>query len=107
MLPVQPTTRKTRHVSSKVATVIPDIGLDEEPISPVRREETVTKRNPKMTIRIAPSQFIWRVGAAQIRTIAANIPPATNFIDKSWSVRTVEACVLVSAWKSANPERNP
>ncbi len=32
---------------------MPEIGFDDEPISPVSREETVTNRNPKMMIRIA------------------------------------------------------
>ena len=31
---------------SSVATVILEIGFDEEPISPVRREDTVTNRKP-------------------------------------------------------------
>ena len=42
------------HVSSKVAMVMPEIGLEDEPISPVRRRETVTNRKPKTTIRTAP-----------------------------------------------------
>src|SRR5437764_10696658 len=51
---VQPMTRKTRQVSKSVATVIPEIGFEEEPTSPVKRDETVTKRNPKATMRSAP-----------------------------------------------------
>ena len=31
-------------MKSSVATVMPEMGLEEEPISPVSREETVTKR---------------------------------------------------------------
>ena len=53
MLPVQPRTTKIRQVSRRVATVMPEIGFDDEPISPVRRDETVTKRNPKMMMRMA------------------------------------------------------
>src|SRR5213083_3417912 len=34
---VQPTIRNARHVSSNVATVIPEIGVEDEPISPVNR----------------------------------------------------------------------
>ena len=45
--PTQPSRTKIRQVSSSVATVIPEIGFDDEPISPVSREETVTNRNPK------------------------------------------------------------
>src|SRR6266581_3355296 len=59
---VQPMIKKTRHVSSKVATVIPEMGFDDEPISPVSREETVTKRKPNSTIRNAPSQSICNSG---------------------------------------------
>src|SRR2546422_6485088 len=54
---VQPMIKNTRQVSSNVATVMPDIGFDDEPISPVSREETVTNRNPKPTIRSAPTRF--------------------------------------------------
>ncbi len=50
--------KKTPQVSSSVATVIPEMGFDEDPISPVRRELTVTNRKPKTTIRIAPTTFI-------------------------------------------------
>src|SRR5438445_308178 len=45
--PTRPTMRKMMHVKSRVAMVMPEIGLDDEPISPVRRDDTVTNRNPK------------------------------------------------------------
>src|SRR3982751_1530593 len=51
---VQPIIKNTRQVISSVATVIPEIGLEEEPTSPVNRDETVTNRNPKAIIRRAP-----------------------------------------------------
>src|SRR5918911_5023913 len=51
---VHPTARKIRQVRSSVATVIPEIGFDDDPISPVRREETVTNRKPKAMIIAAP-----------------------------------------------------
>ena len=44
-------TTKTTHVAIRVAIVIPEIGLEEVPMMPTIREETVTKKNPKMTIR--------------------------------------------------------
>src|SRR5437773_9252268 len=53
---VQPITKNTRQESSKVATVIPEIGFDEEPTSPVNRDETVTKRKPKASISLAPTK---------------------------------------------------
>ena len=54
---VQPMTKKTRQVRSSVATVMPEMGFDEEPISPVRRDETVTNKKPKAMIRTAPRTF--------------------------------------------------
>src|SRR5688500_20279130 len=51
---VQPRARNARQVNSKVATVMPEIGFDDDPTSPVSRDETVTKRNPRMMIRRAP-----------------------------------------------------
>src|ERR1043166_4504846 len=54
---VQPIIRNTRHVSSNVATVMPEIGFEDDPISPVSLEETVTNKKPKATIRMAPSRL--------------------------------------------------
>src|SRR6267143_3441817 len=54
---VHPIIKNTRHVNSSVATVIPEIGFDEEPTSPVKREETVTKRKPNAMISNAPRIF--------------------------------------------------
>ena len=50
--PVQPSATKIVQVRMSVAMVMPEIGLDEEPISPTIRDETVTKKKPKMTTRI-------------------------------------------------------
>src|SRR5437762_1665868 len=38
---VQPMIKNTRHVSNSVATVMPEIGFDDDPISPVSRDDTV------------------------------------------------------------------
>ena len=35
---------------------MPEMGFDDEPISPVSREETVTNRNPKAMIISAPKK---------------------------------------------------
>src|SRR6188768_3050899 len=51
---VQPSERNTRQVNRRVATVIPEIGFDDEPTSPVRRDETVTNKKPRITISIEP-----------------------------------------------------
>src|SRR3954453_14897665 len=42
--PTQPSITKITHVSSRVAIVIPEIGFDDDPITPVIRELTVTNR---------------------------------------------------------------
>src|SRR6516225_4365351 len=47
--------RKIKQVSARVATVIPEIGLDDDPISPVNRDETVTNKKPKISTNPAPS----------------------------------------------------
>ena len=61
--PVQPTIRNTRQVSISVAMVMPEMGLEVEPISPVRRDDTVTKNAPRMTMSSAPSRFMCSDGA--------------------------------------------
>ena len=47
--------------------VIPEIGLDDEPITPVIRELTVTNRNPNRTIMHAADQPAVEVGGDQVR----------------------------------------
>src|ERR1039458_7075297 len=47
---VQPLTRKMAEVAMRVAMVMPETGLAEEPMRPTMRELTVTKRKPKKTI---------------------------------------------------------
>ena len=77
--------RKTRHVSKSVATVMPEIGFDEEPISPVRRDDTVTNKKPKATISNAPKRLKRRFncGASMIASSKTMMPPSTNFIERS------------------------
>ena len=66
--------RKMRQVNNSVATVIPEIGFDEEPISPVTREETVTKRKPKAMMSSAPRKFMCSDGASMMPTISPTMP---------------------------------
>ena len=44
---------KIEQVRISVAIVMPEIGFDEVPMRPVIRDETVTKKNPKMMVRMA------------------------------------------------------
>src|SRR5437763_2728888 len=69
---VQPRAKKIRHVSSSVATVMPEMGLDDEPISPVRRDDTVTNKNPNSTISTAPSGCIFKSGTQENSGILCN-----------------------------------
>ncbi len=45
------------HVMISVAIVMPEIGFDELPMSPVMRDDTVTKKKANTTIRIAARKF--------------------------------------------------
>ena len=56
--PVLPSSKKIRHVSSSVAMVMPEIGFDDEPTSPVKRDDTVTNRKPNSRIISAPSRSL-------------------------------------------------
>ena len=60
-----------RQVRSRVAIVMPEMGLLEEPISPVRREETVTKRNPNTSTSNGPTTKLGSVWPALASTIIA------------------------------------
>ena len=75
--PVLPISRKIRQVKSSVATVMPEIGLDDEPISPVNREDTVTNRNPNTMMSSAPAKFICKAGVAMIPTTRMIMPMPT------------------------------
>src|SRR5262249_61019482 len=54
---VQPRSRNIAQVAISVAIAIPEIGLDDVPINPVMREDTVTNRNPKTTTSRAAKKF--------------------------------------------------
>ncbi len=80
------------QVIIRVAIVMPEIGFDEVPMIPTMREETVTKKKPKTTMRSdirsdcgkGPCGKFGRI--ARITTIASD-PMSTNPIPRSRSVR--------------------
>src|SRR5260370_17747229 len=74
---VQPSAKKMSEVIRSVATVMPEMGLEEEPTSPVRRELTVTKRNPKTRMSTAPSTLILNEGTSVQTTTTARPPTPT------------------------------
>src|SRR6266511_3207868 len=87
--PVQPSATNIRQVRISVAIVIPEIGLDEVPINPVIRDDTVTKRNPKMITRTAARKLpcVGIFGATARKTASSSDPPRTNIVGISRSVR--------------------
>ena len=113
---VQPSARKTRQVIKSVATVIPEIGFDDEPTSPVRRDETVTNKNPRTIIKIAPRNetigFVKTLKPSCGKSIIAATKPitpiTTHFIERSRSVRgTFSLFALEPPRKSASPPFKP
>ena len=66
---------------------MPEMGLDEDPISPVRRDDTVTNRKPNSTISKAPIKFMCKGLANWMAATRSTMPMATNLTDRSWSVR--------------------
>src|SRR5512138_3216702 len=91
----------------RVAIVMPEIGLDDEPIRPVIRDDTVTKKKPKMTISTAARKFpcVGILGAMARKIASARDPPSTTIIGMSRSVLVFTGPVL-SPPKSFTLSRN-
>src|SRR5215471_18360695 len=89
MSPVHPMATKIEHVRISVAIVMPEIGFDDVPMSPVMRDDTVTKKNPKITMRIAARKFPWVgiFGATARKIASASEPTSTTPSGMSRSVR--------------------
>ncbi len=104
---VHPSSRYTRQVSSSVATTMPEMGLDEEPISPVIRALTVTKKKPHTTISTADRRLMCSGGASQMASTRSTLPTTTTVMGRSCSVRSITgACPLPrEAMKVSRPRR--
>ena len=69
-----------------MATVMPEMGFDDEPISPVMRDETVTKK--KQTVAVSPdesralAEFIAEM-KAEDTTVVVVIPPASRVLSET------------------------
>src|SRR3954469_3993945 len=90
--PAESRTTRMRQVSKRVATVIPEIGLDDDPISPVSRADTVTNKDPDNGTTPAPaSQAAYSpspsCGAAASASPIPRLPNTTPDIGRSRSVR--------------------
>ena len=82
------------HVPMIVAMVMPLIGLLVVPIIPTMRDDTVTKKKPKIMIRTASRRLLGKcVGRPLMKEMAiarTSEPIATTLIGMSRSVRRVE-----------------
>ena len=71
-----------------VAIAIPETGLLLEPTRPTIFDETVAKKNPKMTMRMALMIPACIGGRSHIATAITAHPARTNFMSMSFSVRS-------------------
>ncbi len=71
--------------------VMPESGQDDEPTSPVMREETTENRKPSTRISSAPARFMWKAGTAQMTPTSSSEPAASSHTGVSRSVRSVPA----------------
>ena len=81
--PVSPVTFKQMVANNKVAIAIPETGLLLLPTSPTIREETVAKKNPNTTIRIAPRRVTGITGTNQMVRIITRTPIPMILISRS------------------------
>src|SRR5688572_2003200 len=61
---VQPMARKTAEVPSREAIVMPLVGFEVTPTSPTIRDDTVTKKNAKITTQIAATDRLTTLSSA-------------------------------------------
>src|SRR5215218_3035974 len=100
--PVQPSATKIVQVRIRVAIVMPEIGLDDDPISPTMRDETVTKKKPKITTRMDATKLpcVGSRGATARKRARSTVPTSTSVIGMSRSVRVRAAAPPPLALKS-------
>ena len=92
-------------VPMSAAMVMPEIGLALVPISPVIRDDTVTKKNPKTTISRAPSRFTPICGSTVSSSASPSEPTIVTQIGRSRSVRSRVVAVPTLPLRSWKPER--
>src|SRR5882672_10879533 len=102
----QPSVKKMSETISSVATVMPEIGFDDEPTSPVSRELTVTKRNPSTRMSTAPSKLILNDGTSAQTITSPSEPAPTIQSGMSRSVR-LGPSAAVAPFKDAMPRMAP
>ena len=85
---------RTRVAIRSVAIAIPETGLLLLPTRPTIREETVAKKNPNITIMIAPMGLTGIAGTSQIRRASITIAIRTTLMLSSLAVRSVEVAPM-------------
>jgi hypothetical protein len=90
------------QVRISVAIVIPDTGLDEDPIKPTMRDETVTKKKPKTITSRETTKFpcVGIAGARARNAASSTVPTSTMLMGMSRSVRVAAAAPAPFALKS-------
>ena len=73
-----------------MAIVMPETGFDDEPIRPTMRDDTVTKKKPKMMTSTEARKLPWvgMPGATARKMASSSVPTSTTVIGMSRSVRT-------------------
>jgi hypothetical protein len=102
-MPVHPIAKKMTVVPMRAAMVMPEMGFALTPISPVIRELTVTKKNPKTTIRAAPSRLTPTCGRNEMISATSSAPPTVTQIGRSLSVRSRVLTSPIEPRRSAKP----
>ena len=87
--PTSPQILRIRVAIRRVAIAIPETGLLELPTKPTIREETVAKKNPKITTIIAPTKETGISGTSHTKRVKTRMAIKVTVIFISWAVRSV------------------
>jgi hypothetical protein len=97
----QPSRKKTADVPASVISAIADVGFDDTPIHPTRREDTGTNRNPNSATPSAAKILPWsgrwpakRSGIVASATTSRAMPSRSTGAGRSRSVRSPPPAAL-------------
>ena len=93
-MPVLPELLIANVAIRRVAIAIPETGLLELPTRPTIREDTVAKKNPKITMINAPRRVTGIAGTIQMINTIAKTPRRMNCIGRSCAVLAVLVLLL-------------
>ena len=93
-MPVLPELLIANVAIRRVAIAIPETGLLELPTRPTIREDTVAKKNPKITMINAPRRVTGIAGTIQMINTIAKTPRRMNCIGRSCAVLSVLVFLL-------------